>query len=207
MNECRIKAVLFDFGGVIADEGFRNGLCQMARSAGLDGEDFARKAREIILGTGYLLGKGTEEVFWAALKRETGIRGSNGELKRIILDGFTVRPWMLEIIGRLKEAGIRVAILSDQTNWLDELEKRMKIFGLFERVFNSYHLGKSKLDQSIFTDVLGVMGLRPPEALFVDDTTGHVERARAAGLHAILFTDREDFLNRLDCHCPGMIQG
>jgi putative hydrolase of the HAD superfamily len=31
-----IKAVLFDFGGVLAEEGFRNGLQALAREQGLD---------------------------------------------------------------------------------------------------------------------------------------------------------------------------
>lgn len=197
MNSCMIKAVLFDFGGVIADEGFKNGLYEIARAAGIDPESFFEKARDTIHDTGYLLGTGSEGAFWDALRNETGIRATGEEMKRIIFKGFNVRPWMIELIKRLKVKGFRVAILSDQTNWLDELEEHMKIYSLFERVFNSYHLGKSKLDPTIFTDVLAVMGLVPSEALFVDDTPGHVERARQVGLHAILFTGKEDFLERL----------
>ncbi|HNY64556.1 MAG TPA: HAD family phosphatase [Deltaproteobacteria bacterium] len=199
-----VKAVLLDFGGVIADEGFKNGLYQIARDNGLDEEAFFEKAREAIHDTGYLLGTGTEKEFWDELRRETGIRGADRDLRETILKGFIVRPWMLEVIGRLKSLGVRVAILSDQTDWLDELEESMRIFGLFERVFNSYHLGKSKLSPSIFTDVLGEMGLAPHEALFVDDTPGHVERARSMGLNAILFKGREDFLHRLASYCPGL---
>jgi putative hydrolase of the HAD superfamily len=200
MKSGGIKAVLFDYGGVIADEGFRNGLVEMARDAGIDPVAFADKARDLIHDTGYLLGTGSEESFWNALRKETGIRGKDGELKAIIFKGFTVRPWMIELIGKLKEQGIRVAILSDQTNWLDQLEESMHIFDLFERVFNSYHLGKCKLDPTLFTDVLGVMGLRPEETLFVDDTPGHVDRARMMGLHAILFAGKDDFLGQFSTY-------
>lgn len=203
MNECLIKGVLFDFGGVIADEGFRNGLNEMAGRSGLDPEDFFRTAGVLIHETGYLLGTGSEHDFWERLRRETGLKGSDGELKETILKGFTVRPWMIEKVRELTGRGVRVAILSDQTDWLDELEEHMRIFSLFERVFNSYHLGKSKLDPTQFTDVLGIMGLEPGETLFVDDNAGNVERAAKVGLHAILFRGKDDFLQQLSAYCPG----
>ena len=44
----------------------------------------------------------------------------------------------------LRRGGFLTAILSDQTDWLDRLEARHHFFGHFDRVFNSYHLGKGK---------------------------------------------------------------
>jgi hypothetical protein len=35
MSSSKIRAVLFDFGGVLAEEGFRNGLLQLAVEQGL----------------------------------------------------------------------------------------------------------------------------------------------------------------------------
>lgn len=204
MYLCSIKAVLFDFGGVIADEGFRNGLYEIAGNNNLDPKEFAEKTTEIIHQTGYITGAGSEQSFWETLREETGIRGADEELKNIILKGFTVRAWMINIIKWLKSSNIRVAILSDQTNWLDELEAHMKIFDLFEQVFNSYHLGKSKREKSLFSDILGIMNLAPGEALFVDDTQGHVERAKEVGLHGILFKGKEDFLKNLSLHCTDL---
>jgi len=204
MSRYTIKVVMFDFGGVIADEGFRNGLIQIANMNNLDGEEFFHTAREVIHDTGYLTGKGTEGQFWKSLRDLTGIRGSDAELKDIILKGFTVRGWMLELISWLKGKGIRLAILSDQTNWLNELEKHMNIFNLFEVVFNSYHLGKSKRDKTIFSDAAGAMHIKPGEALFVDDAEGHVERAREMGLHAIFFTEKGDFLKGLSVFFPDL---
>lgn len=201
MGQCSIKAILFDFGGVIADEGFKNGLYRIARANGLDEEEFAEKTRQIIHGTGYLTGKGSEESFWQALRSETGIKGSDLQLRGIILEGFVLRAWMIQVIQWLERKGISLAILSDQTNWLDEIESRTPFFHLFGAVFNSYYIGKSKLDKSIFSDVLKTMNLKPQEALFVDDTEGHVDRAREVGLNAIHFVGKDDFLKRLSTFC------
>lgn len=204
MGQCRIKAVLLDFGGVIADEGFRNGLYRIARENGLDEKGFAERTREIIHETGYIDGRGDEESFWQTLRLETGITGSDSQLREIILKGFTLREWMIRVILWLREKGIRLAILSDQTNWLEEIESRTPFFHLFEQVFNSYRIGKTKLDKSVFTDVLKVMGLEPGDVLFVDDTEGHVERAGEAGLNAIRFVGKDDFLKRLSAFCPNL---
>jgi putative hydrolase of the HAD superfamily len=92
--------------------------------------------------------------------------------------------------------------VSDQTNWLDELDSRLDFFTLFDYVFNSFHLGKSKNDPSLFMDVLNVMGLSPHETLFIDDTIGHVLRARSNGLHAIHYKGKEPFLIEMKRFCP-----
>ncbi|HPW69033.1 MAG: HAD family phosphatase [Deltaproteobacteria bacterium] len=205
MEECRFKAVLFDFGGVIADEGFRNGLHEIARLNGLDEEDFAATTREIIHDTGYITGRADEAFFWEILRRQTGIRGSDSHLRDIILKGFTLREWMLRVIEELRTRGIRLAILSDQTNWLDELEEKLGFFRLFERVFNSYHLGRTKLEKQIFLDVLDIMRLEPGDTLFVDDTQEHVGRAREAGIQVIHYRGKDDFLERLSVLCPGLV--
>ncbi len=70
----QIKTVLFDFGGVIAEEGFREGLFAIGRMQGLDPERFFRDVERIIVATGYLTGAGDEARFWDAVRKETGIR-------------------------------------------------------------------------------------------------------------------------------------
>jgi putative hydrolase of the HAD superfamily len=43
-----VRAIVFDFGGVISDEGFRNGLTAIARQNGFDPEVFFEKSKEMI---------------------------------------------------------------------------------------------------------------------------------------------------------------
>jgi FMN phosphatase YigB (HAD superfamily) len=199
-----IHAVLFDFGGVIAEEGFRNGIMYIASANSLDQAEFFKTVQGLIFSGGYLTGHGSEAFFWEQLRARTGIKGSDEELKGIILERFILRDWMMTLVKRLKTASVRVAILSDQTNWLDELDLKLHFFNQFERVFNSFHLGKSKNDPSLFSDVIAVMGIRPDETLFIDDTLGHVERARSKGLHAICYTGRQQFLDEMKRFFPGL---
>ena len=206
MREFYVDAVLFDFGGVLADEGFRQGMHAIALSNSLDPEGFEKTAHDVIHSTGYLIGKADEDTFWQVLQDKTGINGRDQELKDMILDLFTLRDWMASLVMKLRSHHIRLAILSDQTNWLDEFDARHHIFHLFDYVFNSFHMGKSKADPSIFDDVLKIMKVEPAKALFVDDTPGHIERAKARGLNTILYRDKNDFLKNMAKFCPGLIQ-
>ena len=196
---CTIDVVLFDFGGVLAEKGFEEGLHDIAARHGLNEVDFYNQALHIIHATGYLTGHSDENTFWQAIRDKTGIRDDDTTLRNEILSRFIPRPWMFDMVKRLKASGVGVAILSDQTNWLDELNDKYDFFKLFDVVFNSYHLGKSKVDPSHFTDTISRLGITPEKLLFIDDTGPHCESARKAGIHAIQFVDRESFIKAMGC--------
>jgi putative hydrolase of the HAD superfamily len=198
---CTVDSVLFDFGGVLAEEGFANGLRAIARRHGLDEDKFRELARELMHSTGYVTGRASEAGYWQALRDKTGITGSDEELRNEILSRFVPRPFMLDIVRKLKDSGIRVAILSDQTNWLDELDAKYGLFRLFDAVYNSFHVGKSKADASQFSDIVSRMRLRPERVLFVDDDEGHCSRAVTMGLNAIRYAGFDAFLKDLGQYC------
>ncbi|WP_291322579.1 HAD family phosphatase [Desulfonatronospira sp.] len=204
MNNCSIEWAVFDYGGVLAEEGFMAGLNAMADKSGLDRDFVFQAAREVILSTEYLTGRGSEEVFWDRFREVTGIHGGPQELRQEILSRFVLRPWMLQLLEKLKAMGVRRAILSDQVNWLDELEARDNFFRFFDKVFNSYHVGKSKNDPTIFDDLLVWTGAAAGRTVFVDDHQPHVDRAVSRGINGICYTGGEDFLRRFSIICPGI---
>ena len=193
-----IKAVLFDFGGVIATEGFREGIMAIAKKNNLDEQSFFRTAEDIIYKTGYVTGKAKEKVFWETLSKETGIKEDYRRLRIEILRRFVLRPEMLSIVEKLRDQGLVVALLSDQTNWLNEINRKKPFYSRFDYVVNSYELGKSKKDPSIFRDVATIIGTMPHLMLFVDDNAENIKRAEKSGLRTIHFTSVEDFKPRLE---------
>jgi putative hydrolase of the HAD superfamily len=192
-----IKATVFDFGGVLAEEGFREGLKAIGKKNGLDPDEFLKIAERLVYDTGYVIGDADESTYWQALRNKTGIRGSDEEFREELLKMFTLREVMLRYIDILRSSGFATAILSDQTNWLDEIDRRVPLFQYFDVVFNSFHYGKSKKDPSVFRDVCSLLGFQPDEVLFVDDNARNIENARKEGLKVILFTDFEDFKKKM----------
>jgi putative hydrolase of the HAD superfamily len=192
-----ITTILIDFGGVLAEEGFREGLREIAAKNRLDPDRFFPAADRIIAETGYLTGSADEGAFWTAVRSETGITGTDRALRDEILIRFVLRPSMLAWVDRVRNTGLCVAILSDQTNWLDEIDAATGLYSHFDRVFNSYHIHKSKRDASLFRDICLSLGETPGSVLFIDDSRQHIERAAGAGLKTFLFTSLEDFERRI----------
>lgn len=197
MIDISIKAVLFDFGGVLAEEGFHNGLLAMAREQGLDISAMPQVAMQAVYDSGFVLGRGTAADFWALMRERSGLVGEDDQLSQRILDGFFPRTWMLELVQQLRDRGLITCILSDQTHWLDELDAKYHFKALFDYVFNSYYLGKGKRAPSLFDDIATRLALPPAALLFVDDNAQNVARARSAGWQGIDYVDQQSFLVEL----------
>ncbi len=193
-----IREVLFDFGGVLAEEGFSEALEALAREQHLSVTDMTKAGMHAVYDSGYVIGRGSEADFWALLRERTGLRGEDRSLTTRILDGFTVRPWMLRLAERLRSLGYVTGVLSDQTDWLDRLDAGQHFYRCFDRVYNSYYLGKGKRDPTLFREVAADLGLSPSQILFIDDNAHNVARARTSGMHAILYRNRARFMDELD---------
>ncbi|MDO9509097.1 MAG: HAD family phosphatase [Thermovirgaceae bacterium] len=188
-----VKCVTFDFGGVIAEEGFREGMRTLALRFGLDPGETIKMAFRLVFEVRFVEGVCSEKDFWGMFRERAGVDADDATLREMVLSRFVVRPWMLELAKSLKERGYIVAMLTDQAGWLKELDLETPFLHLFDPVINSWDTGKTKKDPTAFTDLAAAVGLDPQEILFVDDNEGNIERAASMGLKTILFRDRESF--------------
>jgi HAD superfamily hydrolase (TIGR01509 family) len=188
-----IEVVLFDFGGVLSEEGWKKGLRVIAKANDLDVDKFIQAAADMIYETGYITGKCSGSYFWNTLKRKTGIKGNNAFLTHELMSRFILNDRMIDLVKKLRSEKLTVGILSDQTDWLDTLNARFDFFKYFDHVFNSYHLGKGKRDISLFDDIAGFLKTPPDRILFIDDDPGNVARARQKGWRAILYVNDKSF--------------
>jgi len=202
MSKSMIKAVLLDYGGVIADEGFQNGLRAMAREQNLDQEAMMMVAKNAVYDSGFILGQGSEQEFWAMMRDGSGLSGSDEALTKRVLDGFVLRPWMIAQIEKWRNQGFLTVILSDQSHWLDTLNERDDFFKLFDHVFNSYYMAKGKRDPSLFIEIAEKLSLAPSEILFLDDIKGNIKRAEDAGWKTIFVKDKQSCLLTIDAFTP-----
>jgi putative hydrolase of the HAD superfamily len=198
MERNSIRAVVFDFGGVLVEEGFREGLYDLARRQGLDPQVVYQAASDAIYESGYIVGQGTEEEFWRLLCEKAGLCGDITVMRKAVAARFAVRPGMFAMVRALRRQGYITAILSDQTNWLDRLDAELHFYQDFDKVYNSFHLGKGKRAPSLFDDVVKDLGLAPEQVVFVDDNPGNVERASARGIKALLFLNEDRCVKDLE---------
>ena len=102
----KIQAILFDFGGVIAEEGFQQGLYAIAGKFGLDRKRFFQLANEAVYNSGYVTGTGSEKDYWNEVRKHSGIMATDEELRQEILSRFIPRDWMLEVVRSLRQQGL-----------------------------------------------------------------------------------------------------
>ncbi len=202
-----VQAVIFDFDGVIAERGFRAALRLLAARCGLDYRPLPGQAMDVLVSSGYLTGHATEQAWWQQLQAGLGPLGGCEQFRADVLVASRVRPWQIALAGRLAAAGYVTAVLSDHTDWLDQIEARQPFARSFGRVFNSYYLGVSKRESAAFLAVLDALDVSPGRAVFIDDNPDNVARALALGITGIVYREREAFLRDIDRLLDGVLEG
>lgn len=96
-------------------------------------------------------------------------------------------PGALETLGRLKEAGIRLALLSngDGPTQRGKIE-RFALEGYFDHVQIEGEFGAGKPDERAFRNALAALGVEPADAWMVgDNLEADILGAQQVGIHAI----------------------
>jgi len=200
-KECSV--IMFDFVGVIAEEGFVEGMKAIARKCGLDPKIVVETATDILYDSGYICGKATEKEFWSAFKKRFSLDNfSDKELREEVLRRFVIRSWVLDLVRTLRSLDIKLVLLTDQTNWIEEINGEVPFYYMFDHVFNSYRLGKCKHDGTIFKEVLNILGIDPKSIILVDDRQRNIALAEEYGMKGILYKSKEELLKEVYAYLP-----
>jgi epoxide hydrolase-like predicted phosphatase len=187
-----IKAVIFDFGRVISAQKPPSLFRTYEEDLGLTPETINTIMFESKAWEDALVGRKTVEEFWQAIGPELGLTAIEEiEAFRHRYDAAeAINGGVLHLIRRLRRR-YKLAVLSNSPPGLTRWLASWKILDLFRVVFCSGDEGIVKPDPRAFVRTVERLGVKPEEALFIDDTPEHVDAARALGLRGILFTTAE----------------
>ncbi|MFD9907283.1 HAD-IA family hydrolase [Streptomyces sp. NPDC059063] len=193
------RALLVDVGGVLVRD-------YLPGAAAAWGPRFGLTPREFLAAlydgndAGVLVGRVSEDAWWTTVGERLGARPAVVAALRRDLDAR--ETWDGALVGRLRRLrgtpGVRTAIVS---NTWPRLRTRMARAGLLDVVDHlvlSCEVGCAKPDARIFELALRGVGADPAQALFIDDTPGHVDAARALGLAGHVHTRAKDTLTRIE---------
>ena len=109
-------------------------------------------------------------------------------------------PGMQALVEELDARGVPLFAITNFSAdfWAPFFEKEQGFFSRFRDIVVSGREKLLKPDPAIYYLALDRFGLRPGEALFVDDREINVEGARAVGMHAHLFVAADDLRLRLE---------
>ena len=185
-----IKAVIFDWGGVLIEN---------------PTEGILRYCREILgIGTGCMLaayrklipyfqeGNISEEEFWKGVRRRTGAKGGRPAL--LWLEAFehsyVEKRDVFAVAHELHGRNYRTGILSNTEKPARPIMERDS-YRIFDPIVLSWEVGSAKPQRRIFEALIETLRLNPQEILLIDDVAANIAAAKDLGLQGLLFTDAE----------------
>ena len=187
-----IRNIVFDIGNVFVRW---DPLAIVEAAFGISGDDALARRQAIF----------ADNDIWRALNRgeytQDGARDAYVEAGLFTQDeahGFFAAVYdsfhLLEdtppLLERLVAADYRTFALTDNViEVVAHLSQTHDWWAHFEGVTNSAEVGVLKPDPAMYAHVLETNGLAPHETVFFDDMPRNVDGAKAAGMHACLFTD------------------
>jgi putative hydrolase of the HAD superfamily len=195
-----IEAVLFDFGGVLADGPF---------------DEFARYETENGLPEGFIRGlnaKNHDTNAWARLERgevdidgfcelfEEEAREAGGVVDARFLIGClggVSRPEMLEAVRRCHEH-FRTGLLTNNFVPVAGTERFESLLGLFDTVVESAVEAVRKPDPRFYLIACERLDVDPARCVFLDDLGVNLKSARDLGMSTIKVVDPETALDELE---------
>ena len=194
-----IKAVIFDFGRVISAPKppslFRKYEDDLGLAAGtINSIMFGSQAWQEVL-----VGHITSDEYWRRVGPVLGLHTAEAiaAFRRRYGQDEAINQPVLDIIQRL-HGQYKLAVLSNSPPGLSQWLADWGLLDWFEVVVCSGDEGVVKPDPTIFHLVLTRLGVAPAEAVFVDDTLGHVQAARGLGLHGLHYATAKSFEAKLD---------
>jgi epoxide hydrolase-like predicted phosphatase len=169
-----IKAVIFDFFGVICSDDYWKSVKS----------NFSYPEKFGELSAAASTGNLSWRQFLQKISEETG--KSTEELAQLFKEE-QINPELLAYIDKL-HAKYKTALLSNASSeYIHSLTQKLLFNDSFTEVMISSEIGLAKPDSKIFEHALSKLNTKPHETIFIDDTLKHIKAAEGLGIKAIRY--------------------
>lgn len=192
-----IRAIFFDFGGVILRTEYQAPRQQLAERFNMEYEDIDKAVFGSPSAQRASIGEITEQAHWKEIGRRFKL--SDADLKSFeesFFAGDVIDHDFLEYIEMLRPK-YHVGLISNAWSGLREYITKEKILPSFDSVTISAEVGAAKPDAKIFQVALDRAKVKPEEAVFVDDFQVNIDACEAIGMKGVLFKSPQDVLKQL----------
>jgi len=194
-----IKAIIFDFGGVIIHYPPYTFRKEIAKFLKTDFEIVNKEIDKIELD--FVTGKINEREFWKKLSFALNIVVSEKDKKNFIINEFSkdarLNKDVEKIVIELKNSGYKVGMISNILEPHAEYSKYQNWFKHFSPVILSCEVGLRKPDERIYKLMLGRLRFRTNECIYIDDREVNLKPAEKLGMKTILFQNTNQFKKEL----------
>jgi epoxide hydrolase-like predicted phosphatase len=182
-----IKAIIFDFGGVVITNGTKTFTGILAERYGVPLDSFSHLDKGI--GSDYRRGKITRHEFWNQVFKDLHISGDIDSLEEEWVSHYKTIRETIAMIEELRKK-YKVYYLSDnRRDRVEKINNNNTFLHLFEDGIFSSEVGIRKPDPEIYKLALQKANVEPKEAVFIDDKEKNLIPAIGLGMHGIHFTE------------------
>ncbi|MCL2859672.1 MAG: HAD family hydrolase [Oscillospiraceae bacterium] len=177
-----IKLVIFDMLGVVFPN-MRGGsylnineLYLKIKTPKISFDDFFSKYQKLIIGDINI------SQFWENV--------SDGDIKVIEtehLNNYKIYPNIQFILQKLKEYYNVISITNHPTSWIQYVINRNNLNGYFDKIYVSEDVKLKKPQEKLYNLALKEFGVKPIEAVIIDDQIKNLMCASELGMKTILF--------------------
>ena len=200
-----IRAVFWDFGGVILDSPF-DAFRRYEEEKGLP-RDFIRRLNTTNPDTNAWARFERSEVdldaFCTLFEEEARQAGHPLDARAVVaLLAGEIRPEMVAALRTVKAAGYKTACLTNNVTSSRRTPEKARqvaeIMALFDAVVESSKVGVRKPEPRFYTIACEMLGVEPDETVFLDDLGINLKPARALGMRTIKVGRPEQALAELE---------
>ncbi len=195
----KIKAVIFDFGGVFASNTFPFIVKDLANSFNASAFDVEKWFKDSIVKE-YEKGNISDNAFWSRISELAG-KPLPDNYKDLLIREYKnhsrIKENMEELVNYLKKRGYKTAVLSNTVPPHMNYNLKNGRYSIFDVIILSPQVHHAKPEREIYKEALRRLNVKPEEAVFTDDKLEYVNAAKEVGIHAILFQNYLQFLTEL----------
>jgi epoxide hydrolase-like predicted phosphatase len=193
-----IKAVYFDLGGVIVRTEFQSPREHLAERVGMTYEELVEIVFESKSAREASIGKISEEDLWKNVTRALRLPLKEKDaVHKEFFDGDIIDRELIAFIRSLRPR-YKTGLISNAWDGLRPYMESEKFVDAFDALTISAEVGVMKPDPAIFQLALEQLGVKPKEAVFVDDFSENITGCEAIGMRGIHFKSMEQTLKDLN---------
>jgi putative hydrolase of the HAD superfamily len=201
-----IKAVAFDFGGVISLPQDEQSMRKLASIAGISAGLMQRLYWEN--RSPYDQGLISGEEYFRNMLAEAGVFPDDTAIKQMIQRDIQswarINPETEALMNDVKKAGLALGILSNMIQpFIDWARVNIPLFSLPDGAVYSCEVGTVKPEKKIYELLLAKLDCAADELVFFDDARTNIEGAAKLGINAFLWDGPASARRELEVLCAG----
>lgn len=175
-----IRAVIFDFFGVLCSDGYWKSVKKDFRHPEKFGELSHDASRGVL----------SWEQFLAKLSNETG---RSSEELGALFEKEQINPELFSYMDDIHKEYQTALLTNASHEYINSLTEKVELDNIFDEIIISSEIGLAKPDPRIYHYALEKLNRSPSETVFVDDTVKHIEAAKKIGITPILYQNFPQF--------------